>query len=87
MTAVPFDTLKLARALRDQGKFTQDQAEGMAQAFAEAVQADLATKGDISTLASKSDIARLDGRMTLQQWMLGFVLAFLVAIVMKLFLH
>lgn len=87
MTAVPFDTLKLARALRDQGKFTQDQAEGMAQAFAEAVQTDLATKGDISTLASKSDIARLDGRMNLTQWMLGFVLAFLVAIVMKLFLH
>jgi hypothetical protein len=59
MTAAPFDTLKLARALRDKAKFTPEQAEGAADAIAEAVQSDLATRTDVVGAEQ-----RLDGRLT-----------------------
>ncbi len=48
MSAVAFDTLKLARQLRDTAEMTQAQAEGVAGALAEAMSgAELATKTDI----------------------------------------
>jgi len=58
MTAAPFDTLKLARALREKAKFTPEQAEGAADAIAEAVQSDLATRTDVVGAEQ-----RLDGRL------------------------
>ena len=45
-----FDTLRLARSLRDKAQFTSEQAEGMADALAEAMQGDLATKTDLSSV-------------------------------------
>jgi hypothetical protein len=57
LTTAPFDTLKLARALRD-ANFSNEQAEGMAYAIAEAVQTDLATKSDLREME-----LRLDGKM------------------------
>jgi hypothetical protein len=48
LTAAPFDTLKLARALRE-ANFSAEQAEGAANAIAEAVQTDLVTKSDLQT--------------------------------------
>lgn len=64
MTAVPFDTLKLARALR-QASFTNEQAEGAAEAIAGALQADLATKGDLAEVRAelKGDIAELKAEL------------------------
>ncbi len=50
-----FDTLRLARTLRDKAHFTTEQAEGMADAMAEALQGDLATKADLA--AVRTDIA------------------------------
>jgi hypothetical protein len=47
MPVAPFGTLKLARALRDRANFTPEQAEGAADAIAEAVQNDLATRADV----------------------------------------
>ncbi len=47
MTSAAFDTLKLARSLRDRAKFSPEQAEGLADAIAEALQGDLATKADV----------------------------------------
>lgn len=56
MSAVAFDTLKVARKLRDTAQMSQVQAEGVADALAEAMSgADLATKTDIA--AVKVDIA------------------------------
>jgi hypothetical protein len=53
MGATPFDTLKLAQALRETAHFSSDQAEGMAGSLAEAmVGAELLTKD------------YLDGRLT-----------------------
>ena len=61
MTAVAFDTLKFVRALREKAKLSPEQAEGFADAIAEAVQSDLATKPDIEALrlSTKADIEAL----------------------------
>ena len=57
MTAAAFDTLKFARSLREKAKLTPEQAEGFADAMAEAFQGDVATKGDV--LAVRADIEAL----------------------------
>ena len=56
MTAIPFDTLKLARALREKAKFAPEQAEGVADALAEAFQAEIATKSDLRELEHRLTI-------------------------------
>lgn len=53
MTAMAFDTLKLARALRDKANFTPEQAEGAADAIAEAIQTDLSTRADLIGVKSE----------------------------------
>lgn len=82
MGAVPFDTLKFAQTLRDKAHVPQDQAEGIAQAFADATGEQIATKSDLS-----QEIAPVKAELLLVKWMMGFVLAFQVAIFAKLFLH
>lgn len=47
MSVAAFDTLKLARSLRDKAKFSPEQAEGLADAISEVMQGDLATKSDL----------------------------------------
>lgn len=49
MAAVAFDTLKFARTLRDKAKLSPEQAEGLADAMAEALQGDLVTKAYLRT--------------------------------------
>ncbi len=65
MNAVPFDTLRLAQALRG-ANFTPEQAEGAARAIADAAQTDLATKGDLHEVKAelKAEIASLRTDMT-----------------------
>lgn len=75
MPAVAFDTLKLARKLRDHAQMSQEQAEGVADALVEAMSgAELATRADIAALhqeivdvrgemATKADVARLEERI------------------------
>ena len=54
MAAVAFDTLLLARKLRDSAEMSQAQAEGVACALAEALSgAELATKGDLNQVKSE----------------------------------
>ena len=47
MAAAPFDTLKLARALRDRAGFSQEHAEAAADALAESLAEQVATKQDV----------------------------------------
>jgi len=62
MSAVPFDTLKLARKLAS-GGFTKDQADSAAEALADAMAgAELATKSDIE-LAKRDLTIRLGGML------------------------
>jgi hypothetical protein len=56
MAAIPFDTLKLARALRDDGKMPPDQAEGVANALAEAFRDEISTKSDLRDLEQRLTI-------------------------------
>ena len=60
MTAVPFDTLKLATKLEETG-FTREQARGAASALAESLEgSNLATKPDLKEAIAelKVDIVR-----------------------------
>jgi len=62
MTALPFDTLKLARRLRETAGFTPEHAEAAAEALADAVGgADLATKADL-----QSSIRDLENRLIIK---------------------
>ncbi len=55
-----FDTLKFARTLRDRGQFTPEQAEGLADAVAEAL-GETALRHQITTLGTelRGEIAEL----------------------------
>lgn len=69
-TVVPFDTLALASALRDEAGLDQKQAEGFARVLSRALVGDLATKADLAEVRNelKADLAatehRLDARIT-----------------------
>ena len=57
----PFDTLKLARALRDRAGFSQEHAEATADALSELVAEQVATKQDVKDLGVdlRAEIAAL----------------------------
>ena len=63
MTAM-FDTLKFARALRDGGSFTPEQAERLSEALSEAISGEVAARADLeiieSTLGRKIDDTRTE---------------------------
>ena len=62
MGAIPFDTLKLAQALRDKAHFSSDQAEGVAGALADAMSgAELVTKDYLD-----SRLTALEQRLTIK---------------------
>ena len=50
---VMFDTLKLAKDLRDEAGFPQQQAEGLAKALSKASADNLATKTDIAEVRAE----------------------------------
>jgi hypothetical protein len=60
VSVVAFDTLKFARSLRDKAKLSPEQAEGFADAIAEAMQGDLATKADLQGVKSEIRETRSD---------------------------
>jgi len=77
MASITFDTLKFVRKLQESG-FEEKQAEGIAEAFKDASgEAELATKRDIERLEGqmREMKAELNGKLTLVQWMLAFVVA------------
>lgn len=81
MTAVPFDTLKYARKLRDAG-VPPDQAEGMADALVDSMAAsDLATKSDLQHFATKSDLREVELRLTIR---MGVIVAAGVGLMLTL---
>jgi len=79
MSIVNFDTLEFAKELEKNG-FTEQQAEALAmtqkKAFEQALESQIATKADMWEIKSEQKLHR---------WMIGFNLAFTVAIVYKLF--
>ena len=59
MTAVAFDTLKLARRLESAG-FTHDQADGAAAALAETFAGEIATRSDIAGVQGEITALRVE---------------------------
>jgi hypothetical protein len=77
MAAIFFDTHKFIQTLQEAG-FDQKQAEAVSQAFKEATgEAEVATKRDLEKLEAKMEtrFERLDGKLTLIQWILALVVA------------
>jgi hypothetical protein len=98
MTALTFDTLKYANALKKAG-VSQEQAEAQAGALSEVLEInlkELATKGDLRELQTEAkgeitqlrgEIAEVRGKMSTLQWMVGVIVAGVIALVLKAFLH
>ena len=78
MATITFDSLKLADRLKTAG-FTAEQAEAVVRAIADA-QDELVTKKDLEIA-----LAPFKADVQLLKWMMGFVLAGVVGIFIKLF--
>ena len=79
MSVTTFDTLKFAQRLENAGLEREQAvafAEAQKEAFAEAIETQLATKGDVQ---------RVEKDLLLLKWMIGFNLAFTLAVVWKVF--
>ena len=79
MPTTAIDTLRYARRPRDAG-IPADQAEAMADAIGSELVEGLATKADLDTA-----VTEIKGTLLLLKWMVGFVLAFVVAIAWRVF--
>ena len=75
MATTVVDTLSFARRLKDAG-LPADQAEGMAAALGEEF---------TEHLLSKPDLLMVNAELSPLKWMLGFNLAFSVAILWRVF--
>ena len=67
MTVAAFDTLKFVRALREKAKLSAEQAEGFADAIAEAIQSDLASKDDVRKVGGEISRVELALRTDLRE--------------------
>ena len=79
MATTAINTLRFARRLKAAG-VPDAQAEEMADALGNELVEQLATKDDLENAVTK-----LEGTLTLMKWMLGFTLAFVVAIAWRVF--
>ena len=84
MSTLTFDTLKYTERLRAAGVTeAQAKAEALRDALSEALDTTLAAKSDIDGIERK--LIGHDGKFTLLQWMIGFNLAFTMAVLWKVF--
>ena len=79
MATAAINALRYARKLKDAG-VPAEQAEAMADAIDSEMVDQLATKPDLDRA-----VTRLEGSIRLLQWMLAFTLAFVLAIVWRVF--
>lgn len=98
MASITFDTLKFVEKLKAAGvpeAQAKAEAEALQGVFAETMDAQLATKADVVRLERRMDgieakiearFERIDGKLTLVQWMLALVVAAeVVPLMAKLF--
>ena len=86
MTAVTFDTLKFFERLKAAGVSEQQalaMAEAQKEAFSDALAGSFATKSDIAGL--EADLTDIKAEQKIMRWMLGFLLAGMVALLIKAF--
>jgi len=86
MTAITFDTHAFVKRL-EQSDFSEAQVEALAEAqkdsFAQALNATLATKGDIHRV--EKEIYRVEKELLVIKWMLGIIIGGLVSLVLNAF--
>ena len=70
MATAPFDTLRIAQALRDAG-FDEKQSEAIVSAIQDSLGDNVATKSDLSELSTKTDLAELRADMYRALWIQG----------------
>ncbi|MBK1647623.1 DUF1640 domain-containing protein [Rhabdochromatium marinum] len=85
-----FDTLRFVERLKLAGiseEQAKAEAEALASAFSEAMSGQLATKPDINGLECQvtAEIHRLERELLVLKWMVGLVLAGILALVLKAF--
>ena len=79
MSSTVINTQRYARRLKAAG-VPDAQAEEMADALGNELVEQLATKADL-----EKAVTQLEGTLTLMKWMIGFTLAFVVAIAWRIF--
>ena len=80
MASLTFDTHQFVRKLRERG-FTEQQAEALAEALADAQrEAEPVTKKDLQI-----ELAPIRADINLMKWMMGLLLAGVLALVLKTF--
>jgi hypothetical protein len=86
MTTITFDTQELVNELETSG-LTRKQSE-MVVSVLKKSQGELATKIDLRELELRLDtrFERIDGELKLNRWMLGFLVAGVMSLVIKSFL-
>ena len=84
MVAAPFDTLRIAQALRDAG-FDEKQLEAIVSAIQKSLGDNLATKSDVSGMATKTDLLELRADLYRALWMQGGVLMMIMVALFTLF--
>lgn len=68
-----FDTLQLARRLRDQDLFTSAQAERLADAMAEMVNSDMATKTGLRETELRLEATIEASKAEIEKWLFGMI--------------
>jgi len=86
MSTITFDTYAFVKRLKAAG-FNEVQAEALTSAQKESIDNALVTKDDLRSelVPIKLEIADLKGEMKLIKWMLGFLVAGVATIILKLF--
>jgi hypothetical protein len=89
MASTVFDTLKFAKRMKDAG-FNESQAEALSDAIREVQDsaiAELVTKKDLKELELRLEnkFESMKGELSLLKWMIGFVLAGIVSLILKTF--
>lgn len=84
--AIQFDTLRYVEKLKSAGvpeAQAKAEAEALATALGESASGSLVTKDDITGI--KLDLIEVKSEQKLMKWMLGLILASVLALVMKSF--
>jgi hypothetical protein len=92
MTTLLFDTLKLSKTLQENGRFTLEQANALAEGISGAAIDSFAASSDvkilatqITFLATKEDLQAVENRLL--RWIVGAGAFQVISIIVALYLH
>jgi len=73
MNAVTFDTLKFARTLQEQGRFTLEQSSSLVEALGDVLASDLVAKSDLRETELRLEARIAEVKADLVKWLFGAV--------------